>query len=396
MEKYKILETIASTDNSEIFLVRNIENGRIYIMKRLKHGGTEPYENAMGIQSPHIVRIYEVMGNTVILEYIPGIPLSELGRCAREYEVKDWTLQMCEGVAELHKNGIIHRDIKPSNVMLTDDGVIKLIDLDISRTYKGYRGKDTQYIGTDGYAPPEQYGFAQTDERSDIYAIGAMMFELLTQGSSLRELGAYSGLLKPIIEKCTKLAPDERYQTIGELKRALGGDAERTAVTEVSQRPVAKKQVNSIAVLILIVIILIPLMSAAVVFVPRYIKSFFNSTVTSDCTDRIEIEYGDFDENSMPVGISSLRLENNDPFLKVYVKLTDNQGFSEYTYVTLKFELLDSNGVTLGYEDVYGSMPAGGENVSDGSIYAHVQKDGSYFYDDGIVSTIRLADVKIR
>ncbi|MDD6484066.1 MAG: serine/threonine-protein kinase [Clostridiales bacterium] len=393
MEKYRILETIASTVNSDVFLVTNTEDRRIYIMKKLKQGQADAYENAKGIQNPHIVKIHEVYSDTVILEYVSGISLSALNRCAAEYEVKEWTLQLCEGLAELHKNGIIHRDIKPSNVMLTDDGIIKLIDFDIARTHKEYRRKDTHCIGTEGYAPPEQYGFAQTDERSDIYSVGAMMFELLTNGRPLKELAGYNGLLKPIIEKCTKLSPDERYGSVAELYRALDGNSE-TANVQAPHSAAAQSSYFPKKVLGLIFAVAVLIISAAAAL--GFLLGKSTDTGNASPPTPVSISYGEFNDTSTPVGISSLRLEEDDPFLRVYVKLTDNQGFSEYTYVTLTFELLDSSGITLGYADVYGSFSAGSSNVSDGTIYAHIQKDGSYSYASGTLSTIRLSEVKLR
>ena len=176
MDKYKILEKLSATDNSEIYLVMNNEINQICVMKKIKNGGAKLYADIMGTDNPNIVKVFDVPDNgTVIMEYISGTPLSALGRRAAEYEVKEWTVQLCSAVGALHGMGIIHRDIKPSNIMLTNDGIIKLIDFDASRIYKSYRKKDTRNIGTDGYAPPEQYGFAQTDCRSDIYSFGVLL-----------------------------------------------------------------------------------------------------------------------------------------------------------------------------------------------------------------------------
>src|ERR671923_52691 len=75
---------------------------------------------------------------------------------------------------------IIYRDLKPSNIMLTPEGVLKLIDFGVARTYKARKSKDTVAMGSAGYAPPEQYGKGQTDARSDVYALGATLLHLLT------------------------------------------------------------------------------------------------------------------------------------------------------------------------------------------------------------------------
>ena len=87
--------------------------------------------------------------------------------------------ELCEVLVFLHGYGIIHRDIKPSNLLLAPDGHIRLIDFDAAREGKPSADNDTRLLGTRGYAPPEQYGFAQTDSRADIYAAGVTMKQLL-------------------------------------------------------------------------------------------------------------------------------------------------------------------------------------------------------------------------
>lgn len=81
-------------------------------------------------------------------------------------------MQLCKGLKNLHQRDIIHRDINLNNIMLTNDGVVKLVDFDTVRIFKYDQNFDTTYLGTKGFAPPEQYGFSQTDARTDIYALG--------------------------------------------------------------------------------------------------------------------------------------------------------------------------------------------------------------------------------
>ena len=103
--------------------------------------------------------------------------------------------------------------------MIDSNGNVKLIDFDAARLYKPYQSKDTQAIGTMGYAAPEQYGINQTDERTDIYAIGVLMNVMLT--GKPPEIRLYNGRLKRVIVKCTQTIPDNRYQNVKELKRNL-------------------------------------------------------------------------------------------------------------------------------------------------------------------------------
>jgi serine/threonine-protein kinase len=122
--------------------------------------------------------------------------------------------------------------MKPANVMIKPDGDIKLIDFGIARTYKAENAADTTILGTAGYAPREQYGWGQTDARSDIYSLGATMFHAVTgygPGAGDQFLNvpirhfnpALSGGLENVILKCTQANPNDRYQSCDELMYAL-------------------------------------------------------------------------------------------------------------------------------------------------------------------------------
>lgn len=121
--------------------------------------------------------------------------------------------ELCLCLKPFHKKNIIHRDIKPSNIMLTKDGVVKLIDFSIARTVKVEENTDTEFLGTKGYAPPEQYGFGQTDARSDIYSLGITLQRMLGK--------EYKGYLLPILKRCTAIDPANRYTSVTELLKAV-------------------------------------------------------------------------------------------------------------------------------------------------------------------------------
>ena len=142
-----------------------------------------------------------------------------------EEEARAILLQMCDGLAELHAQNIIHRDIKPSNMILQGDK-IRLIDFDAARIFKAGKEEDTNLLGTKGYAPPEQFGYGQTDQRSDIYALGVTIKILLGENDNER--------LKKILDKCTDRDQDDRYQNVDELKRALMTDELDDSETELS------------------------------------------------------------------------------------------------------------------------------------------------------------------
>ncbi|MDE7247987.1 MAG: protein kinase, partial [Lachnospiraceae bacterium] len=114
----------------------------------------------------------------------------------------------------LHGRGIIHRDIKPSNLIMADDGHIRLIDFDAARMPKAEQEQDTHLLGTRGYAAPEQYGFAQTDERTDIYSLGITLERLLGENFQRPRY-------RKILHKCSDLDPNKRYQSVREVQEAF-------------------------------------------------------------------------------------------------------------------------------------------------------------------------------
>lgn len=165
-----------------------------------------------GLNSPYLAAVVEYSSDYVIMEYVSGEPLNA-GNLPKDrlYEIFS---EICEGISALHSVGIVHRDIKPSNIMLTDSGKIKIIDYDAARLKKPEADKDTTFIGTDGFAAPEQYGFMQTDERSDIYALGVTMKLLLGEQY-------IHSPYKAVAEKCMRFDPQKRYSSATAVKRAI-------------------------------------------------------------------------------------------------------------------------------------------------------------------------------
>lgn len=105
---------------------------------------------------------------------------------------------------------------------MMENGLLKLVDFNISRTYKCGNEKDTRAFGTKYYAAPEQYGYGQTDIRTDIYAVGKLMIELLAGGKQRLDGSLIDcGYLKPIILKCCAIDPANRFQNTTELLSVL-------------------------------------------------------------------------------------------------------------------------------------------------------------------------------
>ncbi len=213
--EYEELKLLKESEKSTTHLVREKNGERVFIRKVLNRQ-VSAYLELKNCQHPYLPRLYEVNleeeSTTVIEEYIEGQLLSSME--LPEKQAIRAMKELCSALEFLHGKGIIHRDVKPSNIILAKDGHIRLIDFDAMRMPKEDVEQDTRLLGTRGYAPPEQYGFSQTDERADIYSLGITLRTLLKDKAK-----------KPhynwIIQKCTKLNPDDRYRTVKKVRAAL-------------------------------------------------------------------------------------------------------------------------------------------------------------------------------
>ncbi len=151
----------------------------------------------------------------------------------REFRVVGWALQICQALQYLHDHGIIYRDLKPSNVMITPTDDIRLIDFGLVRFYTLGKKQDTIIMGTPGYAAPEQYGQGQTDPRSDIFSLGALMHHLLTGVDpsirpfvfgSVRDINSrVTEHVDYAIRKAVQTDPNLRFESCEEMEQALMG-----------------------------------------------------------------------------------------------------------------------------------------------------------------------------
>lgn len=203
------------SEKSIVTLVIDPDTGIRYVRKELK--SSHPvYQQLQSLQHhylPKIVQLEQNQDGSVLLEeYIDGANLAAI--TLPEKQTVTLMEELCEVLVFLHQHGIIHRDIKPSNLLLAPDGHIRLIDFDAAREEKPVGDSDTRLLGTKGYAPPEQYGFAQTDARADIYSVGVTMKQLLGKQAEKRPY-------RHIIQKCTEFAPKQRYATAKALLRAI-------------------------------------------------------------------------------------------------------------------------------------------------------------------------------
>ncbi len=213
---------VADIDASHsVQLVQHTETKKCYVKKHLTVYHLDIYQSLWSAPVHNISRIYLLVedetGLTVIEEYLPGDTLQEcLDRDGpmSEQQILSYIIQLCHIVSALHHHNppIIHRDIKPSNVIISPDGVIKLLDMNAAKHVTPDQSRDTTLLGTAGYAAPEQYGFGPSSVQSDLFAIGVLM-NVLATGALPAERRA-ENRLTPVIQKCMEIDPVNRYNSI--------------------------------------------------------------------------------------------------------------------------------------------------------------------------------------
>lgn len=215
-----MVKLVHGSDKTKLWLVEDLKSKEKFLLKVI--GRTNLlYSQLAGLKNSALPKIFYVAESDeatyVVEEFLSGSDLQkyfEAHGALDEQTACRLAIEICDALEELHKWHIIHRDIKPSNLFLTDAGEFKLIDFDAARMEKPGMFADTRMIGTPGFAAPEQYGFHQTDERTDIFSLGLTMKILLGYEN-------YRGFLSPVIEKCIEFDPNKRFQSAESLRRAI-------------------------------------------------------------------------------------------------------------------------------------------------------------------------------
>lgn len=246
--KYRILHKIGQGGMSIVYLALNERAGKQWAIKEVRKRDDSNYqvvrqslivetEMLKSLSHPYLPSIVDIIDTEdsflIVMDYIEGNTLGKAiemyGVLSQEYVI-EWAKQLCDVLGYLHtrKPPIIYRDLKPDNIMLRPDGTITLIDFGTARTFKEQNVKDTTYLGTRGYAAPEQFGgYGQTDARTDIYCLGATLYHLVTGLNPCKPPFEFYPIrtvnpklsrgLEKIIVKCLKNNPDERYNSCAEV-----------------------------------------------------------------------------------------------------------------------------------------------------------------------------------
>lgn len=213
-------------------LVRDELSGKIYVKKIMDTDRKQVFDYLKANPSHYIPVIEECLINDgqliVIEEYIEGKSLEELisEKKLSEAECAYAAVELCRAMEPLHeaKPPVICRDLKAENIMVDSKGDLKIIDFDIARIYQEGKNRDTVLMGTAEYAAPEQYGYFQTDSRTDIFSLGVLMNYMLIQKFPVEKIA--EGRMESMIRKCISMNPEDRYQSVRELREELTAEME--------------------------------------------------------------------------------------------------------------------------------------------------------------------------
>ncbi|MBO6163866.1 MAG: protein kinase [Lachnospiraceae bacterium] len=229
-DRFELLECFSSHLYAETLLVKERGDGTLRVAKCYHpesplFNRTEPeiLQRLQASPLPRFITEYRTESMRVcVREYIEGETLKDIAarKSFSEEEIRLTGIHLCKQLRAIHSQDppVIHRDIKPQNVVVKPDGSPVLIDFGI--TWGQHEGKtDTIILGTQDFAPPEQYGFRRTDARSDIYSLGVLLNWMRCQKAEPLEHGETP--LEKVIEKCTAFDPAGRYPDAIRLQKAL-------------------------------------------------------------------------------------------------------------------------------------------------------------------------------
>lgn len=257
--KYRIIRLLGSGGSGRVYLAENIRVKSLWAIKEIPCGdiGAEQIEREIEvlkkIRHPALPRVVDVLredGAVYLIEdFFEGRNVDEILRKQERVEVGvalRWARDISGIMEFLHSQKpepIIYRDLKPSNIILSPEGAVRLVDFGSVRRYKSENDSDTVYIGTRGYAAPEQYGLGQTSIQSDVYSFGVTMLQVLTGKRPMRAIagqgadggvsdivryyidkdcpGQVAEIIHAVFAKCVNEDPKRRYRSFSEINCEL-------------------------------------------------------------------------------------------------------------------------------------------------------------------------------
>lgn len=215
-------------EKKNIVLVQDIRNSELCVKKTLDIYSRDVYEQLASVRIEGVPAVKECVADDgkliVVEEYVQGRSLKQVldeQGLLNEEQAYDIAVQLADILVRLHQlePAIVHRDIKPSNIIIEKNGHVNLIDFNAARHVNADKNEDTRMLGTVYFAAPEQFGFGQSDERTDIYGLGATINYIMTgdkPGAGIAEC-----IFSDILKKCLMVDAKDRYQSAAELRGVL-------------------------------------------------------------------------------------------------------------------------------------------------------------------------------
>lgn len=215
-------------EKKNIVLVQDIRNSELCVKKTIDIYSRDVYEQLASVRIEGVPAVKECVADEgkliVVEEYVQGRSLKQVldeQGLLNEEQAYDIAVQLADILVRLHQlePAIVHRDIKPSNIIIEKNGHVNLIDFNAARHVNADKNEDTRMLGTVYFAAPEQFGFGQSDERTDIYGLGATINYIMIgdkPGAGIAEC-RFSDILK----KCLMVDAKDRYQSAAELRGVL-------------------------------------------------------------------------------------------------------------------------------------------------------------------------------
>jgi serine/threonine protein kinase len=252
---YSMLRSLARTRRSSVYLAFSEPLGHEVVLKLMDRPSDEnedrsyqrfkrEYSFTVELDSPRLARIYD-FGETddsafIVMEYFQEGDMKQrmTGPILPKQAVR-YAYQICEALRTIHSQGVIHRDLKPSNIMLRPDDSIALIDFGLAHFTHASRLTGIREIqGTPHYLSPEQAAGEKVDERSDLYSLGVILFEMLSgekpytgktaldvldmhRRAPVPSLPAFVSRFQPLLNRLMAKTREERFADVGELMREI-------------------------------------------------------------------------------------------------------------------------------------------------------------------------------
>jgi serine/threonine protein kinase len=245
-ERWHVDRLMAEGGMSRIYVGHPLDGAGLIAIKQaldepeLLRGEYETLQHLQHASLPRVLAFIErgaQGGPYLVEEFVAGDTLQAMverrGRFTPD-EALQMVAQLLDVLGYLHRHHIIYRDLKPENLLMTSSDKLRLVDFGAARLWKPGATRDTIPLGTPGFAPPEQYGTAQSDARSDLYSVGALMHYLLS-GEDPRERAPWSfpplremaqdvpPHLADAVARALRTEPARRFQTADDMRRALSG-----------------------------------------------------------------------------------------------------------------------------------------------------------------------------